>query len=152
MRDAIAAELATVERERGVRILYAVESGSRCWGMARGNTKDFIDEETVGAKRYLYVLRALLSARWCVDERTPAPMLLSELVEAKLPRKLHAAVEELLAVKAAGGEKARVRRIAALDEWLECQDAELYAIAQAEPDPERVAWDVLDQAFLDIVR
>lgn len=34
MRARIAAELARVEREQEVRILYAIESGSRAWGFA----------------------------------------------------------------------------------------------------------------------
>ena len=34
MRKEIQNELARVERDEGVRILYAVESGSRAWGFA----------------------------------------------------------------------------------------------------------------------
>lgn len=34
MRRAVVAALARIEREQGVRVLYAVESGSRAWGFA----------------------------------------------------------------------------------------------------------------------
>ena len=38
MRETIREELLAVERERGVRVLLAVESGSRGWGMASPDT------------------------------------------------------------------------------------------------------------------
>lgn len=38
MLEQIQAELDAVERERGVRVLLAVESGSRCWGFASADS------------------------------------------------------------------------------------------------------------------
>lgn len=249
MRENILAELEAVERERGVRVLLAVESGSRAWGMAsedsdydvrfvyardardylrlekvrdtiewrlddvldvtgwdlakflrfvrnsnptvfewlsspityrvtfeffgvrevsaacfspkasafhylgmeRGHDRAYLSGEKVGAKKYLYVVRALLAARWCLEERTPAPMLLADLIDAKLPEDLRPLVSMLLEVKAIGKERALVRHVPELDDWVVAEDADLCAMAQAEPKLQKVPWDVLDVAFLDVI-
>lgn len=249
MRERIQRELATVERELGLRVLLAVESGSRAWGMASedsdydvrfvyarpvadylrlegtrdtiewrldevldvngwdiskflrlvrgsnptafewlsspityaevpefsrvrevaaacfsqkasafhylgmegGHSRAYLRGEEVVAKKYLYVVRALLAARWCLEERSPAPMLLSDLVEAKLPEHLRPFVDGLLVAKARGKEHALVPRMPELDEWVVRDDAELYAQAQSADAPEKVPWNVLNAVFLDTI-
>lgn len=120
-------------------------------GMERGHDRAYLRGEEVGAKKYLYVVRALLAARWCLEERTPAPMLLADLVDAKLPEALRLAVEGLLAAKARGKERALVPHVPELDGWIEREDAELYELARTAVAPEKVSWDALDVAFLEAI-
>ena len=120
-------------------------------GMERGHDRAYLHGKTVGAKKYLYTVRALLAARWCLDERTPAPMLLSDLMEAKLPTLMTPVVEDLLAVKAAGKEHQEVAHMPELEVWIKQEDEELYARARADKAPKKVAWEVLDEVFLDIL-
>ena len=120
-------------------------------GMERGNDRAYLKGETVGAKKYLYMVRALLAARWCLDERTPAPMLLSDLMDAKLPASMVPLVEDLLAVKLAGKERQQVAHMPELETWILQEDEALYARAHAEEAPRKVAWEVLDEVFLEIL-
>lgn len=120
-------------------------------GMERGHDRAYLHGKTVGAKKYLYMVRALLAARWCLDERMPAPMLVSDLMEAKLPTLMTPVVEDLLAVKAAGKEHQEVAHMPELEVWIKQEDEELYARARADKAPKKVAWEVLDEVFLDIL-
>lgn len=250
MRDTIQRELEVVERERGVRVLFSVESGSRAWGIAsedsdydvrfvyvrpmrdylrleeerdtiewrldevldvtgwdvvkllrlmrnsnptvfewlatpivyreeadfaqvrevatgcfspkasafhylgmeRGNVRTHVRGKKVGAKQYLYIVRALLATRWCLDEGVPAPMLLRDLMDAKLPTRMTPLVEELLEVKAVGKEHSEVARMEELEAWISSEDETLYARAQEAVAPHKVPWEALDEVFFSIVR
>lgn len=120
-------------------------------GLERGNGKAYLRNETVSAKKYLNMVRALLAARWCLEELTPSPMLLSDLLDAKLPSELRQLVDELLAVKLAGKEHSEVARMPKLEAWVEREDAELYAMAQAAVAPQSLPWEQLDELFYGLV-
>ena len=139
-------------REVARRCFSPKASAFHYLGMERNHDRAYLRAETVGAKKYLYMVRALLAARWCLDECTPAPMLLSDLVDAKLPASVVPVVENLLAAKAAGKEHQQVAHIPALEAWIEREDEELYARAQAAKAPSKVAWEVLDEVFLEVLR
>ena len=55
-------------------------------------------------------------------------------------------------MKAAGKEHYEVVHIFELEEWIMREDEALYARAQADVAPKKVAWEVLDEAFLDVLR
>lgn len=120
-------------------------------GIERSNENAYLKAERVVAKKYLYIVRALLAARWCLEERIPAPTLFEDLVRSKLPNCLSPVVEHLLAAKLAGKERSEVAHIPELDEWIVAEDAVLYERARAEEAPRKVAWETLDEVFLDIV-
>lgn len=67
--------------------------------------------ETVRAKDYLYVLRALFAARWVLDHREPAPVAFGELRGSALQGE----VDELLEWKARSGEKEPMARMSEID-------------------------------------
>lgn len=120
-------------------------------GMERGHDRAYLQGEAVGAKKYLYMVRALLAARWCLEEGAPAPMLLHDLMTAKLPAQVEPAVANLLAVKAAGKEHQRVAHIPELEAWIAREDEELFAQAQAASAPPKVSWGVLNEVFWSLV-
>ena len=69
MRETILEELRAVEREKGVRVLIAVESGSRAWGMASPDS-DY-DVRFVYARReedYLRLEDVRDTIEWKLDE------------------------------------------------------------------------------------
>ena len=138
-------------RETVARSFSPKASAFHYLGMAHNNARDFLSEETAKVKKYLYVTRALLCARWCLEERTPAPIRLSEIVYVKLPDELRGIVDGLLETKATGPEGVRIKHIPTLDEWIASEDTTLHALAQAEPSPRKVPWDDFDRVFLDIV-
>lgn len=87
----------------------------RAWhhyaAMAKKNFREYLQGDEVRTKKYLYVLRPLLAARWIVthDEGVP-PMRFAALAEAVLDAgrdaALITAINDLLAVKMRAGEAA----------------------------------------------
>lgn len=75
--------------------------------MARGNLREHLLGETVRYKKYLYVLRPLLAARWIREGRGAPPMRFAELAQATLTDPaLIAEINRLLEVKMRAGEAA----------------------------------------------
>lgn len=99
----------------------------RAWhhyaAMARKNFREYLQDETVRTKKYLYVLRPLLAARWIEahPQGTP-PMRFADLAQAVLhpaqDAALIAAVNDLLAVKMRAGEAAHGPRREALHAFI----------------------------------
>ena len=107
--------------------------------------------EEVVIKKCLYVMRALLAARWVITERRPAPMRFGELVDALLEPPVVQLAHDLMALKAAGDEHSRHPRIPALDAWVELTTAQLQAQAAALKAPAPVPWDRVDGVFLELL-
>ena len=106
--------------------------------MARKNFREHLRGEEVRYKKYLYVLRPLLAARWIRDGCGVPPMRFAALAEATLnDRALLGEINRLLEVKMRTGEAATSPRWQRLHEFIE---AELMAAAShvvaeaAQPD------------------
>jgi len=75
--------------------------------MAKKNYREHLRGETVRYKKYLYVLRPLLAARWIRAERGMPPMRFAELAQSTLTeRALIDEINALLEVKMRAGEAA----------------------------------------------
>lgn len=118
--------------------------------MAKKNFREHLKGETVRYKKYLYVLRPLLAARWIRDRHTPPPMRFAELASATLTDKqLIAEINRLLEVKMRAGEAATSPRWDRLHEFIEAE----FAAVQTNPVEfdERKPSAPLDQFFHDVV-
>ena len=66
---------------------------------AKHNYKAYFTEDEVKLKKYFYVLRPILAAKWIISHGTPPPMLFSELMDAELDEAVRPDVEKLLDIK-----------------------------------------------------
>ncbi|MDO5289971.1 MAG: nucleotidyltransferase domain-containing protein [Pseudomonadota bacterium] len=127
----------------------------RAWhhyaAMARKNFRGYLQDETVRTKKYLYVLRPLLAARWIEThaQGTP-PMRFAALAEAVLHPAQDAAlidaINDLLAVKMRAGEAAHGPRRETLHAFITQELARHAAQPLHAPLPQ-AGTDALD-AFL----
>lgn len=98
--------------------------------MAKKNLREHLLGEVVKYKKYLYVLRPLLAARWIREDRGAPPMRFAELAEATLAdRALIDEINALLDVKMRAGEAATSPRWAGIHAFIESE----LARAQAHP-------------------
>lgn len=74
--------------------------------------------DTMRLKKYFYVLRPLLAARWIVDKHTCPPMELPSLRAEIREEKWNDEVDRFLTVKKDVTEKEMIKRSAILDEWI----------------------------------
>jgi predicted nucleotidyltransferase len=114
--------------------------------MAKKNFREHLRGEEVRYKKYLYVLRPLLAARWIRDGRGVPPMRFAALAEATLDdRRLLDEINRLLDVKMRAGEAATSPRWHGIHDFIE-RELEV-AAAQVLADSSRPDASMLD-AFL----
>ena len=88
--------------------------------MAKKNFREHLRGQEVRYKKYLYVLRPLLAARWIRDGRGVPPMRFAALAEATLDdRVLLDEINRLLAVKMRAGEAATSPRWHGIHDFIE---------------------------------
>jgi predicted nucleotidyltransferase len=109
--------------------------------MARNNHRAYLRGGTVRLKKYFYVLRPVLAARWVEQGRGPVPMLYARLLDTlDGPPGLRAEIDDLLARKIAGDELAEGPRLPAVHAFVTAEMDRLEAVAaglsKARPDPE----------------
>ena len=121
------------------------------WHMANNNYQAYLQGTEVKIKKYFYVIRPLLAAKWIIDTKTQPPMLFSELMAAELPVELMSTVKKLLEMKQNMPEMGLAPKIKVLDDFI---DTELEAIKKAadEEDALNRDWALLDEFFLRMVK
>ena len=117
--------------------------------MAGGNYQDFRDSATIPYKKYFYVMRSLLCARFIMDHRKPAPCRFGDLLDEFYPSgTVRVEIERLLEVKRSGVELANMKRIPILHEEIE----RLFEITSVAPTKRNILpTDRLDAFFRKVV-
>lgn len=72
-------------------------------GIAHSALETVANEDEIKIKKLFYVLRSLLSAKWCLEKNTIAPMTIGLLLTL-MPEHLQAMVKELIELKSASAE------------------------------------------------
>jgi predicted nucleotidyltransferase len=123
--------------------------------MAQNNWRAYCRGERVRLKKYLYVLRPLLSARWIEQDRGPVPMLFRTLFATIADRpELLAEIEALLERKTAGGELGEGPRIGPIHDFAAAELDRLPAVAagMTKMPPDIEPLNVLFRELLTAVR
>jgi predicted nucleotidyltransferase len=98
--------------------------------MAQNNWHAYCRRDRVRLKKYLYVLRPLLAARWIEQDRGPVPMLFRSLFVTVADRPdLLTEIEALLVRKTAGGELGEGPRIGPIHEFAATELERLPSVA-----------------------
>jgi len=148
-------EAGTMARFR--TLAEAVYTRTRAWhhyrSMAKKNFREHLQGEAVRFKKYLYVLRPLLAARWIAARDGVPPMRFAELAQQVLDARADAAliaeIDALLEVKMRAGEAATSPRWPGIHAFIE---AELASPADAPPPaPFRDGAGALDVFLRDTV-
>lgn len=120
--------------------------------MAENNYREYLKEDMVRAKKYFYVLRPVLAAKWIFDYETPPPMEFSKLMKAELPAELTKDVENLLEIKINFPEVKTVPRIEAINKYLDKSIAELREQIDEIKETNQNSWDKLNEIFLNFLK
>lgn len=102
-------------------------------------------------KKYFYVMRSLLAARWVVERGTSPPMEIWQLLGEKAPRFCsRARLEEMVGEKARSREGGRIPRRHDLEASLQVEHDRLAGLIPKNGPP--VDAGLFDRAFLDVLR
>lgn len=117
--------------------------------MASGNYREYLQGDTVRLKKYLYVLRPLLAARWVTTKGEMAPMEFSALVDGIIDDPdLRCSINKLLVIKRTSGEAEYGPRFPDINAYIE---AELQSLGEVEPSRATAADAVLDRLLMETV-
>lgn len=119
--------------------------------MARGNYREYLQGDTVRAKKYFYVLRPLLACGWIEKYREMPPVPFEELARDLIPAdsELYDIIQRLLARKRAGDELRMEPRIGLLNDYLEERIGYFEQAAKQLDAAAGVADEQLDELFRD---
>lgn len=100
--------------------IYSVERGIHHYrSMAKTNFRGYLQAELVPLKKYFYVLRPLLSVRWLLEHRCPAPIEFARLLTLiEHDTALREAIDALLLAKRAAPELGRAPQVPAIQDFI----------------------------------
>lgn len=118
--------------------------------MAIRNYREYLTANEVKLKKYFYALRPILACRWIIDNKTPPPVLFSELAESELERDMRPIVARLTELKKQTSEIGIGHRIDAINSYIENNIKEIQKNIEILKT-ERNNWEELDKLFCEIV-
>lgn len=131
-------------REAAAAVYQPIRSFHHYAAMGRGNFREYLQGEQVRAKKYLYVLRPLLAAKWVLQRDDAPPMAFEQLVQALVTDPaVQRDIDELLVVKRRSGEQEWLPARPVLNTYLEQLMAELDQAQPAIGQPDMRALDEL---------
>lgn len=130
-------------------------SPARCFKhylhMAYGNARNYLKDDLIWRKKYLYVLRPLLACRWIEQGVGEPPMLFDALVDGSmLDPSLIDAIRALVSEKKQGKEQDRSPRIEILSDFIAVELLRLDTVVLPEEySPDHCALNEFFRRFCD---
>jgi uncharacterized protein len=104
------------------QVFSSIRSYHHYMSMAKKNFRGYLQGEVVRFKKYFYVLRPLLAARWIRDGRGVPPMRFAELANELVPTgSLADEINALLKMKMRSGESATSARWPLIHEFIQME-------------------------------
>jgi len=98
---------------------FSLRSGANHYlAMAHNTLRDDLQPEQVKLKRYFYALRPALACLWIVEKQSVPPMEFQHLRVMISDNKVQNAIDELLDRKKVADEKALIKPVPLLNQWL----------------------------------
>ena len=120
------------------------------WHTADSTYREHLMGEQVKIKKYFYVLRPLLAAKWILDKKTAPPMLFDDLVEAELEDEIRPELNHLLELKKTLPEIGFATKNPVIDGYIEKMIPEIKNIADGIEGKES-DWKALNDLFMRMV-
>lgn len=118
--------------------------------MAESNYRKFLQCDQIKVKKYFYVLRPILAAKWIAEKKIWPSMLFSELMEAELEEDLKPETERLLVMKKEMDEMELVPGSRKINAYVELNLEKFKKLADDMPKTE-TSWDSLNHYFQSLL-
>lgn len=117
---------------------------------AESNYREYLKTDDVRIKKYFYVLRPLLAAKWILDKKTAPPILFDDLVKAVADKELVPEIEKLLILKKNSSELGIGPKIKVFNDYFDNELPRLKEIAREYKEKETDI-EKLNKIFLEII-
>ena len=118
------------------------------YGTAKSTFRQYLQEEFVPYKKYIYALRPLLACRYIETCHCVPPVRFDELLRQNLPDELTVQINEMLQVKARSDEKDRNPGLPVLRKYIAKEIDRYEQMLKKMPEDRVLDWERLDQIFL----
>ena len=108
----------------------------------------YINKEKVPVKKYLYILRCILSSQYIIHNKKQPPIEIERLIECELPNELREDINKLLMIKKSSNEKKYVDHISSLDEFIltSLEESDVSSLMDGEE-----SWEPLNEVFRKVI-
>ncbi|MDE5558565.1 MAG: nucleotidyltransferase domain-containing protein [Ruminococcus sp.] len=107
-----------------------------------------LKQEYIKYKKYLYVIRPVMACLWILENKTPPPVLFSELVNTMADENIKPVISELIRIKTETPETATGKHIPELDRYIEKNITDIRKYASSMPDDRKNNWSEINEMFL----
>lgn len=122
------------------------------YGTAKSTFVQYLQEDNVRYKKYIYALRPLLACRFIETCHRIPPVKFETLLQQDLPKELTAKIGRMLAVKAQSDEKDLNPHIPVIRRYIEEEIARYETLLKEIEDDRKPDQERLDQVFLRALR
>lgn len=115
--------------------------------MAKTHLK-YMNIEKVPVKKYLYILRCILSSQYIIHNKKQPPIEIERLIECELPSELREDINKLLMIKRNSNEKKYVNHISSLDGFIltNLEESDVSSLMDGEE-----SWEPLNEVFRKVI-
>lgn len=117
--------------------------------MAKANTRNYLSREEVPLKKYLYVMRALLAARYVEARQVPPPLPIFELLDVVESDDVRKTIEDLIMQKRSVGELGTGAAIPVLNDFIEAEFCRTATFGASKPKSSKI--DTLNHIFKKVL-
>lgn len=121
------------------------------YGTAKSTFNQYLQEDKVKYKKYIYALRPLLACKFIEDNHSIPPVRFEDLLKQRLSAELLTEIEEMLEIKAKSDEKALNPKLPVIQRYIEEEIARYGQISKDMADDRKEEWEALDSVFLKVV-
>lgn len=121
------------------------------YGTANSTFKQYLQEDEVKYKKYVYALRPLLACKYIEERHEIPPVKFGDLLKQSLPERLREEIKEMLMIKAESDEKDLKPKMPVIQEYIEKEIDRYGQLSKAMADDRNPDWAALDQVFLKII-
>lgn len=117
------------------------------YGTAKGTYEQYLTQEQVRYKKYIYALRPLLACKYVDENGTVPPVRFQELLEQKLDGGLYGEIMRMLEIKAQSDEKALNPRMRLIHKYIEDELGKYGALSRTVREDRNPDWNVLNSIY-----
>lgn len=118
------------------------------YGTANSTYKQYLQDDEVKYKKYIYALRPLLACKFIEENHTIPPVKFEDLLKQILPKELSDEIEEMLTIKAKSDEKGLNPRMPVIQKYIEDEIVRYEQVSKAMEDDRVTDWETLNAVFL----
>ena len=119
------------------------------------NSQDYAyikNKEEVKVKKYFYLLRSILSAKYVLDNKTIPPIEFDKLRKTLAPKNINEIIDNLLKIKINSEETQLIQRNKELDQYIESIFIEVKNKIDLLPKEKENSWNRLNEEFKKIIK